>query len=76
MRRPWVRTLDGWTMQDAGGRWRIRGPIMGKRRYWLYRNASRVSRIGTYEDACTFASVAAAKAYVAALSAPAKGQKG
>lgn len=53
---------QGWVSQD--GVWKIRGPLMGKPIFWLYRNGSRYTTTGRYEDAVHFASAAAAKTFV------------
>jgi len=61
----WSKSSDGFVALDAhGDRWRIRGPIMGQRMYWLYFNGTRVTPTGRYNDVVNFASVRKAKAYV------------
>lgn len=49
----WTRTAGrDW----ISGPWRIRGPIMGKEMFWLYRDG--------YDDALSFRTLIAAKNYV------------
>jgi hypothetical protein len=57
----WIRTAtgDGWVWNG----WRVRGPIMGKRHYWLYRNNHRFTPTGKYDDVVFFKSPAAAKKF-------------
>jgi hypothetical protein len=55
----WRRSLDGWTKDVA----RVRGPIMGKDMFWVYINGSRYTPTGHFEDAVSFATGAAARAY-------------
>lgn len=62
---PWRRAANGdWIACD--GAWRIRGPMMGRRMYWLYRNGTRVTPTGRFEDAVSFTTSSAAKGYVRA----------
>ena len=58
----WRRSLDGWVSSD--GRWRIRGPIMGQRMYWLYWDGTRYTPTGRYADSVHFTSVQGARAFV------------
>lgn len=60
----WRKAPTGWVSAD--GKWRIRGPIMGKRVYWLYHVGGGRHLLNTndYESAVQFRSVAAAKRYV------------
>jgi hypothetical protein len=67
MSRPWLRTADGYTLMHGGHRWRVRGPILGKPMFWLYRDGSRYTPTGDFEDALNFASARAAMAFVEAL---------
>lgn len=58
----WRRCGTGWVSAD--GAWRVRGPLMGKAMFWLYRVGSgRFTPTGRYEDAVNFKSAAAAKRY-------------
>lgn len=57
------RAVGGWITED--GRWAIRGPIFGKRMYWLYHNNERYCPTGKYDSAVSFKSVPSAKRFVA-----------
>ena len=57
----WTKTATGWVR----GSWRIKGPIMGKPMFWLYRNGLRYTPTGKFDDAVSFATAAAAKQFVA-----------
>jgi hypothetical protein len=61
----WTRNAYGWTAEADGHRWTVRGPIMAAAMWWLYRDGNRVTETGSYEDALTFPTAAAAKKYVA-----------
>lgn len=53
----WQRTaLGDWLSAD--GRWRVRGPLMGKRMFWLFLNGARYTPTGRFEDAPSFATAA------------------
>ena len=57
----WRRTATGWVSTD--GRWRVRGPIMGQKMFWLYRvGFGRFTPTGRYEDVVSFPTAAQAKA--------------
>jgi hypothetical protein len=61
----WTRSLDGHITLDARHRWRIRGPIFGRRHFWLYCDGQRYSPTGRYADVLWFTTVRQAKAFVA-----------
>lgn len=62
----WRRTATGWVSDD--GQWRVRGPIFGQLMFWLYRQGSRYTPTGRYDDAVQFRTAAQARAYANALS--------
>ncbi len=62
----WTRTATaGWTMHDGVSRWTIRGPIMGKPMFWLYRDNTRFTPTGRYDDVVSFKTAREARAKVA-----------
>lgn len=63
----WIPTALGDFLSDDG-QWRIRGPIWGKRMYWLYRNGSRYTPTGSYEDVANFTSLKVAQKFVETLT--------
>lgn len=63
----WIKTAFGWSMCDGVCRWTIRGPIMGKPMYWLYKNGSRFTPTGRYVDVVSCTTVREAKAKVELL---------
>ena len=65
VRMKWSKTATGWTAHDGLCRWTIRGPIMGKPMFWLYRDGSRFTPTGRYDDVVSFTTVREAKAKVA-----------
>lgn len=50
----WTKTSTGWTANDGIARWTIRGPIIGISMFWLYRNGSRFTPTGRYDDVVSF----------------------
>lgn len=58
----WTRSWKGWVSTD--GVWTIRGPIFGQPMFWLYRDGSRFTPTGRYNDAVSFTTAAEAKAFV------------
>lgn len=58
----WLKSFSGWvSLSPAGTRWAVRGPIMGRRMFWLYRDGLRFSPTGRHNDALCFSTSAAAK---------------
>lgn len=59
----WRKTATGWVRGD--GKWRVRGPIMGKPMYWIYRvGAGRLRRGAAFDTAVSFPTATAARNYV------------
>jgi hypothetical protein len=62
----WTQTATGgWTSHDGLCRWTIRGPIMGKPMFWLYRDGARFTPSGRYDDVVSFTTARKAKAFAA-----------
>lgn len=60
------RAVGGWITDD--GRWVIRGPIFGKKLYWVYLYGVRYSPTGGYDKSVSFDSLETAKRYVMEVS--------
>lgn len=58
------------------GKWTIKGPIFGKKMYWVYWKNMRYSTTGSYEDSVHFDSPKLAKAFVARLGSEVKAEVG
>jgi hypothetical protein len=59
------RAVGGWISAD--GVWTVRGPIMAKPMFWLYRGTNRYTPTGKYNDAVNFKTAAEAKRYAEAI---------
>lgn len=59
----WTRTAFGWTGHNGLCRWAVRGPIMGKPMFWLYREGSRFTPTGRFADVVSFKTAREAKKY-------------
>lgn len=58
----WTRTATGgWTAHDGTCRWTVRGPIMGKPMFWLYRDGCRFTPTGRYDNVVSFRTAQDAK---------------
>lgn len=63
----WHRAAHG-ALRSSDGRWSIRGPIFGAPMFWLYRDGSRYTPTGRFEDAVHFATAADARRFVSTLT--------
>ena len=66
----WRKTaVGGWVTTD--GRWIIRGPIFGKKMYWIYgpypKHSGRYTPTGRYDDCVSVSTVSEAKELVKTL---------
>ena len=61
----WIKTPFGFVgIDEQGTRWSVRGPILGNPMWWLYRDGNRYTPTGHYDDAVSFPTAKAAKAFV------------
>jgi len=67
----WLRGATGDLVAfHNGSRWRVRrAPMTTKEHYWLYRDGSRVTTTGRYEDALFFSSVREAQTHAEKIAA-------
>lgn len=59
----WTRAPRAGTNGWVSGGWTVRGPLMGKAVYWLYKDGQRYTETGRYDDAPYFTTAAEAKAF-------------
>lgn len=64
--KKWRRTFDGWISGD--GQWRVRGPMMGRRMFWLYHSGLRVRTGVGYDTAVHYQTAREAKQAIRELT--------
>jgi len=62
----WKKALDGYVSLD--GVWKIRGPLFGKRIFWIYKNGQRFCETEKYDSAVSKPSLNQAKKYVQSIA--------
>jgi len=58
----WRKNPWGWTSTRGRSRWMVKGPILGLRVYWLYRDGSRYTPTGSEGGVVCFRSAGSARA--------------
>lgn len=64
----WRRSPYGYAATGKS-RWTVRGPIWSKPVFWLYRDGSRYTPTGSYEDVVRFETSAEARAFAERVEA-------